>query len=94
MPSHVVATVVTGCRQALGDYQAGLTDDVELRQALCRAGIAIEPDHVWLFDLSLGRWWAFDGIAVEPVARTSEPARATRLRQIVDDLARGDSPEA
>ena len=87
VPGHVVASVVSGCRRALNDYQAGLTDDVELRRALGRAGLAVERDRVWLLDLSTGRRWELEGVANARPAATDRPAPTARLRQVVDDLA-------
>jgi hypothetical protein len=87
VPSHVVASVVNGCRQALSDYQAGLTDDVELTRALRWAGLAVAPDRVRLFDRSSGRWWELDGIAADQASGINRPAHTARLRQVVDDLA-------
>ena len=44
------------CESALGDYQAGLLDDTELRRALERAGIAHTETGAWFLDIESRQW--------------------------------------
>ena len=47
---------VVACQMALADYQAGLLDGDELRQALERSTVVIDGDGVWCLDIARGTW--------------------------------------
>ena len=77
------------CRQALGDYQAGLLDDAQLRHGLFRAGVVARPgDELWLLDLHGAQWWRYDGLGIGAHRSAMTDAGAARMRQVVDTLAR------
>ena len=83
-----LSTALGSCRQALGDYQAGLLDDAQLRQALFRAGVVPRPEELWLLDLQGAQWWRYDGLGLGARRVPMTGAGAARLRQVVDTLAR------
>ena len=83
-----LATALEACRQAIGDYQAGLLDDDQLRHELFRAGVVTLEDELWLRDLHGAQWWRYDGRGLEAQPAPVSGAAAPRLRQVVDALAR------
>ena len=83
-----LATALRSCRQALGDYQAGLLDDDQLRHELFRAGVVAREEELWLLDLQGAQWWRYDGLGLGAQPAPLTGAAASRLRQVVDTLAR------
>jgi hypothetical protein len=80
-------TALRDCRNALGEYQSGLVDDVELRRALKHHGMVEHGDEVWLLDLSAGHWCRYDGLSVDPVPSPLDAVQLSRLRGVIDRLA-------
>jgi len=58
---------VATCRQALVDYQSGLLDEDQLRQALYRNGMVVGDSETWLLDIAGGTWRRYNGVTTEQI---------------------------
>jgi hypothetical protein len=91
---EALESALDACRHALADYRAGLLDEAELRRALFRWGLVQWPDSAWLLDLQAGRWWRYDGLALNSAngSELDDPA-VPRLRAVIDELTSAGSDQ-
>ena len=90
-PSHHVDALqraVEACLQALVDYQTGLLDEEQLRQALYRDGMVLGDGEAWLLDLAGGTWRRYDGISTERIPAQSDGTPTTSQRAFDADTLR------
>jgi hypothetical protein len=73
-------------RGALADYQGGLVGEDEARRALFRSGLVLNVGEAWLLDFAAGRWWRYDGLALDATLRETR-AGASQFCRIIDALA-------
>jgi hypothetical protein len=85
------AALVT-CREALGDYQAGLLGDDEVRHILFDAGLVRREREAWLLDLHAQQWWRYDGLAMGAAPAPLTSGGVARLRESIDTLVRELGP--
>ena len=76
--SDALQRAVAACQQALVDYQTGLLDEEQLRQALYRDGMVLGDGEAWLLDLAGGTWRRYDGISTELIPAQADGTAGQR----------------
>ena len=67
--------------QLLADLREGRIDRPAFRRQAVTAGLVVERDGAWIFDLARTRWVYYDGVELLPVGQDpAKPARKVRPR--------------